>query len=380
MVSSVLKLLLFWSVLVASLGLNAAVGADNYLVYVGTYGSGIKAYRYDPASKEVLELGQVSDIPNPSFLTLHPNKKILYAVSEMNAKNFPGGAVTAFAINPQNGKLTELNAVSSVGKGPCHVIVDHSGKLLMIANYGSGSMIAYNLDAAGKIIATNKVFQHEGSSVNKSRQSGPHAHQVELAADNRYAFVPDLGLDQIRAYRVKAAELSVAPAQPPFVSTPAGSGPRHMVFHTNGKFAYVVSELKSEVTTYTYRGASGDLHATSTAATIPPTVTKTNYPAELAVGRGGRFLYVSNRGDNSLALFSINQMNGSLTLIETTPVEGQWPRHFAIDPGGKTLFAANQKSHQVVLFDVNPQTGKLKPNGKTLNVSSPACVLFLAQR
>ena len=351
-----------------------------YLVYVGTYtgpdSKGIYAYRYDPATGEVNSLGLAAGIVSPSFLALHPNRRFLYAVSERGDDGSVNGSITAFSIDRKSGMLTALNTVSSGGGGACHLAVDKTGKALIAANYWSGSVAALKLNPDGRLSGPVSVMKHSGSSVDPKRQTGPHAHAVVLSPDNRFVFVPDLGLDQIRIYRFNAAAATLTPNDPPFVTAKAGSGPRHFAFSPSGRFAYSLHEMGSMVTVWAYTAASGKLAEVQTISTLPRDFRGENNSAEIEVDSKGKYLYASNRGHDSIAVFAIEPGTGRLSLVENAPTQGQIPRNFKIDPTGHYLFAANQNTNNIVIFRVDPETGRLTPTGHVLDVQSPVCVLF----
>ena len=356
-----------------------------YFVYIGTYtresSKGIYAYRFHPADGKLTPIGLVAETANPSFLAIHPNGRSLYAVNEVDTLNGEkAGGVSAFRIDPRNGKLIFLNTVSSKGAGPCHLLVDKTGKNLLVANYGSGSVASLPLKDDGSLSEASAFVQHKGSSVDKQRQEGPHAHSVNLSADNRFLIVTDLGLDQALVYRFNAAKGSLTPNDPPFAKLNPGAGPRHFAFDPKDKHAYVINEIQSSVTAFSYDRGHGALHELQTVSTLPQDFSGQNSTAEIAVDRKGKFLYGSNRGHNSIAVFAIDPVKGTLTPVDHTPTQGKVPRNFAIDPTGAYLFAANQNSGNVVLFRIDPNTGRLTPTGEKMEVSSPVCVVFVAAR
>jgi len=353
-----------------------------YLVYVGTYtgpeSKGIYAYRFDPKTGDVTSLGLVGEAKNPSFLAIHPNRKFLYSVGEAADGGAWGGSVSAFALDRPTGKLTFLNSASSGGKGPCHLVVDKAGKNLVVANYGSGATAVVPIKADGRLGEPSSTIQHSGSSVDRARQQGPHAHSANLAPDNRFAFVADLGLDKVLVYKFDAVKGTIAPNAPPFAKVAPGSGPRHFAFHPSGKFAYVINEMGNTVTAFSYDAAGGVLTSLQTISTLPAGFTGTSYCAEVVVHPSGKFLYGSNRGHDSIAVFAIDPAKGTLTAVEQTPTGGKWPRNFNIDPTGAYLFAANEHSNDIFIFHIDPASGKLKPTGKKLEISKPVCLKFLA--
>src|SRR3984893_10583461 len=316
---------------------RAAIRQAKYFVYVGTYtgpqSKGVYSFRYDSSSGDLEPMGLAAEVINPSWVTVHPNRKFLYAVSELGNNGKENGAVTAFAIDRQTGALTKLNSVSSVGGGACHVVVDKTGSTLLVANYGAGSVAAIPVAADGHLSEPPVLIQHKGSSVDPRRQGGPHAHGVFLSADNRFLFVPDLGLDQVMQYRLDAAKASISPHDPPFAKVPPGSGARHFAFHSKGKYAYVINEMKSTVTAFSYNAAQGSLTEMQNISTLPKDFSGEDNSAEIEVDARGRFLYASNRGHDSITVFAIAG-NGRLSVVDNVPSGGKAPRSFRIDPTG----------------------------------------------
>jgi 6-phosphogluconolactonase len=352
-----------------------AFGQSDVLTYIGTYtrgnSKGIYAYRFQPSTGKLTEIGLVAETPSPSFLAVHPNRNFLYAVNESGA-----GSVSAFSIDSATGKLTFLNQVPSRGGGPCHVALDRTGKWLFIANYGGGSVAAYPVGEDGKLGEASAFVQHTGSSVNPQRQRGPHAHSVNPTSDGKLVLVTDLGLDQVLTYRLDPGKGTLEPGNPPFSKVEPGSGPRHLAFHPKGRFAYICNEMKSSVTAYSFDAAKGSLEALQTVSMLPADFTGNSSAAEIAVHPTGRFLYASNRGHDSIAIFTIDANKGTLTPAGHAPTQGRTPRNFAIDPSGNYLFAANQDGGNVVLFRIDQKTGKLEPTGDKVEVPLPVCVAF----
>jgi 6-phosphogluconolactonase len=357
---------------------------SQYFVYVGTYtgpnSKGIYAYRFNSATGKLDSLGLAGEMVRPSFLAVHPNGRFLYAVSELGNDGRVDGSITAFAIDRKSGALTALNTVSSGGGGACHLVVDKTGKTLVAADYGSGRVAAFHVNPDGSLSAPTSVMRHSGSSVDPKRQTGPHAHAVVLSPDNRFVLVPDLGLDQIRIYRLNAADAALTPADPPFVTAKPGSGPRHLAFSPNGRFVYSLHEMGSLVTVWAYSAGSGKLDELQTISTLPADFHGDNNSAEIEVDSKGRFLYASNRGHDSISVFAIDPGNGRLTVVDHVATQGRTPRNFKIDPTGRYLFAANQNSNNIVIFKIDPQTGRLTPTGQVLEVQAPVCVQFVAAK
>ncbi len=356
-----------------------------YLVYIGTYtrgeSKGIYAWRFDPATGRLAELGLAAEAVNPSFLAVHPNGRYLYAVSEV--AEFAGGksgAVNAYQIDRQTGKLALLNQVSSRGTGPCYVAFDATGRCLLVANYGSGSVAALPVAPDGRLREASAVVQHTGSSVNPRRQREPHAHSIQASPDNRFVLAADLGVDKLLVYRFDPAGGSLEPHDPPFAALPPGSGPRHFAFHPSGRYVYVINELASTITAFRWEAKSGRLRELHSVSTLPEGFAGENTTAEIRVHPNGRFLYGSNRGYDSIAVFAVDPKTGLLFAGGQTPSGGRTPRNFNLDPSGRYLFAANQNSNNVVIFRVDPDAGHLIPTGRQLKVPAPVCVRFARLR
>jgi 6-phosphogluconolactonase len=371
--------------LVAGLAaLPAAAAKGEFFVYIGTYtrgsSQGIYGWRLDAASGKLTPIGLVAETVNPSFLAVHPNNRYVYAVSEMAGGGQKGGAVSAFAIDRETGRLKFLNRVSSKGSGPCYVSVDHSGKAVLVANYGSGSVAALPIQADGALADAGSFVQHSGSSVDPRRQRGPHAHSIQPSPDNRFALAADLGLDQVLIYRLDAAAATLAPNDPPFAKVDPGAGPRHFAFHPNGRYVYVINEMASSLTAFAWDAPRGAMRPLQTVSTLPKDFQGDSTCAEVLVHPNGRFVYGSNRGHDSIAIFTVDRDKGSLTPAGHVSTQGAVPRNFGIDPTGSWLFAANQNSGTVVVFRIDPASGGLSPAGQTLEVSTPVCVRFVPVR
>jgi 6-phosphogluconolactonase len=391
----------FGLLLVALLLCGTASGADpktaaadppllkETLVYVGTYTNGGKSkgiylFRLQTTNLEVSQnitlvpLGLAAESVNPSFLALDAKRRLLFAVNEVN--QFEGrssGAVSAFSIDPATGKLALINQRPSMGTGPCHVVLDGEGRHVLVANYDSGSVAVLPVAADGRLGEPSSVVQHRGRSVNPERQQGPHAHGVTLDPANRFAFVCDLGLDRILAYRFDAQAGKLTPADPAFAAVKPGAGPRHMVFRPDGKFAYVINELSSSVTVFGYAAESGRLTELQTESTLPPYFDGRNSAAEIGMHPSGKWLYVSNRGNETVVLFDIDREKGTITYTEEQGTGGKTPRHFGIQPSAKHLAIGNQDSDTVLVCRLDDGNGRLKPSGVFADAPSPACVVFL---
>jgi 6-phosphogluconolactonase len=355
-----------------------------YLFYVGTYteegskSKGIYAYRFDPATGQATSLGLAVETTNPSFVALDPSGKYLYAVNEVpNYKGPNSGGVSAFSVDHATGKLTFLNEVPSRGADPCYIIVDKLGKFVLVANYTGGSIAVFPILDGGKIGEASTFVQHTGKGTNPKRQEGPHAHSIDLSPDNRFAFVDDLGLDELIAYKYDPAKGTLVPNDPAFVKLDPGAGPRHFALHPSGKFAYVVAEMQQTVTALSVDLKTATFQRLQTISTLPKDFSGENDDAEIHVHPSGKFLYASNRGHDSIAVFAIDPVKGTLTAIENASTQGKIPRSFELDPTGKFLLAENEKSNNIVIFRIDEKTGRLSPTGQTLEVSEPVCVKFL---
>jgi 6-phosphogluconolactonase len=362
----------------------AEPAAQRYRVYIGTYTNGgqsrgIYLLELDVATGALTAKGLAGESVNPSFLAVHPSRKWLYAVGEVNDFNGEkSGAVSAFTIDAASGTLSMLNQQSSRGQGPCFVTVDRTGKNALVANYGSGSVAVLPIGGDGRLGPSTAFRQHAGSSVNAQRQQGPHAHSINLDAANRFAVAADLGLDELLVYRFDAAAGALAANEPPFTKLAPGSGPRHFAFHPDGKHAYVINEMKLTVNAFEYDAERGALSEIQTLSTVPlGTAGKGLSTAEVQVHPSGRFLYGSNRGHNTIAIFTIDPATGRLTAAGHQPTQGRTPRNFGIDPTGRYLLAANQDSGSVVVFRIDQETGALRPTGGSVEVPRPVCVKFV---
>jgi 6-phosphogluconolactonase len=361
---------------------SAAKG--QYLAYVGTYtaktGSrGIYAYRFDPETGQLTSIGVAAETADPSFLAVHPNGKYLYAVNEISTFNGgTGGAVSAFSIAAKTGALKFLNQVPTRGAGPCHVSLDRNGAYLLVANYDGGSIASFPVHDDGSLGTASGFVQHSGSGPNKERQEGPHAHWIGTSPDNRFALAVDLGLDQVIVYGFDSSKGTFAPLLSGFAKVKPGAGPRHLAFHPNGKFAYVLSEMDSSVTVFSYQAKNGAFSSLETISALPKDYVGPKEAAEIAVEPSGKFLYASNRGHDSIAIFGINPAKGTLKSLGQVLTGGKTPRHFAIDPTGMYLLAENQESNNIVVFHIDAATGNLTPTGQTIEVPSPVCITFVA--
>ena len=381
---------------------SSSAKTNSYILYVGTYtggeSKGIYAYGYDAASGKLMPLGLAAETVNPSFLTVDLSRKFLYAVNEVHDyKGEASGGVTAFAIDRKTGKLAQLNEVASRGADPCYIALDRTGKFVLVANYSGGNVAVFPLFSDRRIGDASSVLKDAGAlGPNKDRQEAPHAHWIEASAQNRFAYVSDLGLDRVLIYKFDASKGTLSPGEPSaaagssgnatassdardsFSATLApGTGPRHVTFSSDGNFMYVLGELDSTVTVFA-NDAKQTFRSIQKISALPTGFSGHNNAAEIAIHPNERVLYTSNRGDDSIAVFAIDRATGRLTFIQRVPSGGKTPRNFAIDPAGARLLVANQDSGNIVVFDIDAATGRLTPTGQVANTPSPVCLVLVA--
>ena len=384
------KLLLL---LAAFATLDAWAAEPARLVYVGTYtdwsllvpvhhappgeqSKGIYVFRFDPDDGKLTPLGLAAETLNPTYLTFSPSGRYLYAVNEIyQYEGQPSGAASAFAIDQASGRLTLLNRVPTRGTGTCYARVDGSGRNLLVANFGSGSVAVLPVNPDGTLRPASAFVQDSGSGPNP-RQAGPHAHSFNVSPDNRFAIEAEFGLDKLLVYHFDAASGTLAPAAEPSVALRPASAPRHFTFRPRGDVAYSLNEIDSTITVLAYAADAGSFRELQNVSTLPAGYAGKNTAAEVLVHPSGRFLYASNRGHNSLAVFAVDEA-GRLSLIAHVPSGGRTPRGFGLDPSGRWLIAANQDTNNVVVFAIDPTTGIPQPTGQSLEVRSPECVKFL---
>jgi 6-phosphogluconolactonase len=359
----------------AALLASACFAQSDYLAFTGGYGPGISAFRFHTSNGRLTRIGLAVETPAASFLLVHPNGHYLYAVNE-GGKN--DDTVSAFAIDAKSGKLALLNSVAARGSSPCHLALDKTGRFLAVANYASGSVAVLPVQSDGRLGEASGFAQQHGSSVNPTRQTGPHAHCVVFSPDNRFLLSADLGADKIFVYRFDAAGGAITANDPEAFSVAPGAGPRHIEFHPNGRVAYLINEMASTVELLHYDAAKGALDSGQTVSTLPDGFTASNIAAELALNAAGSLLYASNRGHNSIALFTVDADRDALTPMEQTSSLGKTPRYFTFDPTGQYLLVTNQDSNDLVVFSVHPKTGELRPVGPvTGDLKAPSCVVFV---
>jgi 6-phosphogluconolactonase len=378
-----IALLAVASLAASAVAIAAAGKPGPVTVYVGTYtdgtSRGIYRLTFDPATGAMTEPVLAVETKNPSFLALHPSGRFLYAVGEISS--FQGartGVVGAFAVDPKTGDLTLLNEQPSEGAGPCHLVIDKAGRNVLVANYDGGTVAVLPIEADGRLRPASSVQAHQGSGPNKGRQEKPHAHGIYLDATERFAFSPDLGADRIFVYRFDAAKGTLEPHGA--ATLEPGSGPRHAAFHPTGKYLYAINELLSTVTAFTYDAEEGALTPLQTVTTLPAGFSGTSWTAEVEVSPDGRFVYGSNRGDDSLAVFRVDAATGRLSVAGHAPVGGKYPRHFTIDPTGRFILAAHQNSGTIAVLRLDPATGLPSLVGAPVKVDKPVCVLPAPKR
>ena len=365
----------------------------DHLVFIGTYtepirfgtgailqgkGEGIYIYHFDGTTGSMKLCSIAPSGPNPSYLAFDSSRRHLYVVNEL--KTFEGaesGSVSAFEVDSKNCTLRFLNRKPTHGTDPCHLIVDKTGKYVLVANYMSGSVCVLPIQQDGSLGDPTDVIQHTGSSVHPTRQKGPHAHGVTMDGTGKWMFVPDLGLDRLMVYQFDTILGKLTPYRIPYVELPAGAGPRGFVLHPKGDFAYIVNELNSTVTAFRYQIGKGILQEIQTLSTLPEGYQGDSTCGELQISPSGGFLYASNRGHNSIAVYTVNQDDGTLTFKGCTGTQGETPRHFIISPEENYLLAANQDTDNVITFSIDPLTGELGDSGNNLLVPTPVCVKFM---
>jgi 6-phosphogluconolactonase len=370
----------FLQVLLPALLLAQLLSAQ--IMYVGTYtegtSKGVYAYRFDNKTGKLTPLGLMAESPDPTFLALHPNGKFLYGVNEVN--KFQGksaGAATAWSIDRATGKLTQLNQVSTASPGPCHLIVDATGKMLMVANYAGGSFASMPIGADGKLGEVATFIQEHGSSADKSRQSEPHGHSVNLTKNNKFMLGADLGTDQVMIFKLDPAHGTLTANDPPFGSVKPGSGPRHLVFAPDQKHVYVLSEMASSVTTYEFNAETGAMKEIDTASALPADFKGKSAGAEIQIDAKGEHLYTSNRGLDSIAVFDIDRSTAKPKLVQNVNSGGVMPRAFVIDPSGSYIVAGNQQTNNIATFRIDRTTGRLTATGDKYDLGAPVTFVFL---
>lgn len=358
----------------------APTRAADPIVFVTEFAAGekggIRAYEFDTKAGKLKPLQRTAGAEHPFFLALSPDKKFLYSI---HAKQFGGKEaeqVAAYEVVGRTGELKLLNRQSAEGTAACYLDVDKTGKAVLVANYLTGSVASLPVKADGALGEKASFFQHKGSSVNAQRQKEPHAHCIVVSPDNKYAFAADLGTDQILCYKLDPATAKLTPNDPPFAKAPAGAGPRHLTFHPNGKRVYVINELLNSVTVFDYDAAAGKLTETQTISTLPTDFKGTSYCADLKITPDGKFLYGTNRGHDSIAVYSIGA-DGKLALVVIEPSLGKGPQNLAITADGAWLLCANMPGNNVAVFGIDAKTGRLKSAGEPVQQTGPSCIMLL---
>jgi 6-phosphogluconolactonase len=363
---------------------SACFAQSTHYLLIGTYTSGksegIYVYSFNSETGDFKPVSSIKS-SNPSFLAVSPNQQYVYAVNENSdsTRFTTGGSVAAFSFDAQTGTLKEINKQFSGGKHPCHIAVDNTGKWVAAGNYSSGNLAILHVNADGGTDSSTEVIQHEGSGPDKIRQPGPHVHSANFSPDNKFLFVPDLGIDKVMIYKFNSKTGRLKPAATPFYQCNPGSGPRHFAFHPGNKYAYVIEELSGMVTAFDYK--KGKLKAIQHLSAHPADFKGVIGSADIHVSADGKFLYCSNRGEsNTIAIFSIDQQTGLLTLKGHQSTMGIAPRNFNFDPSGNFLLVANQQSDDIIIFKIDKETGMLTNTGKQINVPNPVCIKWIDKK
>jgi 6-phosphogluconolactonase len=354
------------------------------LVYVGTYtapqstSKGIYAYRFDEKTGKMSPLGLMAETPNPTFLAVHPSGKYLYAINEVDTFNGKkAGSVSAYSIDKSTGKLTALNTVSSASPGPCHLSVDATGKAVVVANYSGGSFASFPVLPDGKLGEAASFIQEHGSSIDKGRQNEPHGHSAVITKNNKFVLAADLGTDKVMIFKLDPATAKITPNTPAFGSVKPGSGPRHIAIAPDQKHVYVVSEMASTVTTFDFNPKTGEMKDIGVVSTLPDDFKGKSTTAEIMIDAKGQHLYASNRGDDSITVFSIDPKTALPKRIDITPTGGKTPRAFVIDPSGNYIVAGNQDTNTIQVLKIDKATGKLSPVNEKIQLGAPVTFAFV---
>jgi len=351
-------------------------------LYLGTYtddgAKGIYVYQFDRIHGSVKQVETAGDLESPSYLTIHPNGKYLYSVNRGRVlPDKKWGSVSAFSIDPVTGRLEHLNDQPAFGVEACYISTDSKGRLAFVANYSTGNVVVFPLKEDGSLGTLSDNQQHAGSGADPGRQKGPHAHCAYVSPDDKHLYVVDLGIDRIKTYEIDYIHMKLIPKPDCDGMTKPGTGPRHITIDQEGKYAYVIEELASSISVFERDRVTGALHPIQDIKTVPDDFTETNYCADIHIDPSGKYLYGSNRGHDSLAIFRINGENGTLEKVGYQSVSGKWPRNFLIDPKGEFIFVVNQNSDNLVIFKLDPETGNLTPTGTEETLPKPVCVKIL---
>ncbi len=354
--------------------------ADEPLVFISAFGAGeqgaIHALQLDPKAGVLKPVHRTTGVENPFFMAFSPDHRFLYSIHAPTFGGVEPEQIAAFRLEGRSGKLSLLNRQSTLGTASCYLAVDATGKSVLLANYLTGSVASYGVQADGSLSEPVSFIQHVGSSVDESRQKEPHAHCFVISPNNRFAYAADLGTDQIVCYTLAPATARLTPSPQSFVRTPPGAGPRHLTFHPNGRFMYVINELKNSVTLFDFLPDSGMLVERQSISTVPDNFEGTSHTADLKVTPDGRFLYGTNRGHDSIAAYRIAD-DGQLTLTEIQPSLGKGPQNLAITADGTLLLCANMPGNNVAVFRINPESGTLLSAGSPIDIPSPSCIRIL---
>lgn len=357
--------------------------SDNHkpLVFIGTYtgdgSEGIYSFQFEPEDGKTTKPILAARSDNPSFIAIDDEGRFLYAVNEVdNYDENSSGAISVFELSKESGKLNLIQQVSSLGAHPAHLSIDKSGKYLLVANYSGGNFCVFPINNDGKLGEHTALISNLGSSINKDRQGSPHPHFIQVTEDNKYILVADLGIDKVMIFQFDAKTGMLKSNEPAFIELEPGSGPRHFAFVPSGEYLYVLNELTSTITVFGFDPKTVSSQSKQTISTLPENFEGTNTAAEILVDSKGKFLYASNRGDDSIVQFSIDPVSGMLTPIKWVSSGGKAPRNFEIDPTGKWLFSAHQRSDNILLFKIDQENGQLMNINQTINIKSPVCLKF----
>lgn len=351
-------------------------------LYVGTFqdrgSQGIYVYEFDRDSVKFSLKQTLPEIVRPGFLEIYPDGRYLYSINRVrNAEGIQKEMVSSFAINSEDGILSLINQVPAHGTGACHVNIDKAGKYLYISFYDSGSLTVFAINPDGSIGDTIQTIKYEGSSVNERRQDKAHVHSVLFSPDNAFVYIADLGTDKVMICSIDHTTGKLLPASPPSVSVIPGSGPRHMTFHPEKPYVYLAEELSSSTSLFYQDQVTGNLTSMQTISTLPEDFTDQNTNADIHIDPSGKFLFVSNRGHNSLATYSINKENGELRIVDYPSTMGEHPRNFLIEPKGEFILVANRDTDNVAVFRLDKATGLLEYTGISLDIPVPVCLKWL---
>ena len=344
------------------------------VVHEGLKSKGIYILGYDSKSGELNLLNTAFEKDNPSFLSISPNGKYLYSVGEIDDER--GGALSSYSIDKENASLSIINSISTGSSGPCHLMTNSSGSILLAANYAGGASTLAKINDDGSLDNEVQVIKHKGSSINPERQMEPHAHSINISPSGKYALVPDLGTDKVVIYEIDMLSKKLVPNDPSFVKVTPGMGPRHLEFHPNGKVVYVIHELEAHISVFDFDDQDGKLIEIQSISTLPPNHDQKSC-ADIHISPDGKYLYGSNRGHDSLVIYKVSNDGRQIENVDYQSTLGNTPRNFAIDPNGNFLLAANQDSSDIFTFKINKDNGKLDPTGSKINIPYPVCIKFL---